>query len=80
MFPPCCWYKFYINVYIHHKLAEGRILVEGGVGQSASGSRDTTAPDLIGQEAGYSGRMGGLTSYLRGMRKGDWLRGRGEAP
>ena len=80
MFPPCCWYKFYINIYIHHKLAEGRILVEGGVGQSASGSGDTTAPDLHWQEASDSGGVGGFTAYFRGIREGDGLRGRGEAP
>ena len=44
--------------------AEGRLVSEGGDGQSASGSGDTTTSDLLGQEAGGSGRMGGLTAYL----------------
>ena len=50
---------------------------EGGDGQSTSGSGDTTVPDLLGQEAGKSGRMGGLTAYLRCMSKVDGLQGRG---
>ena len=61
------------------KKYEGRLVAEGGGRKSASGSRDTTAPDLLGQESGNSGGMGGLTAYLQGMRKGDGLRGRGEA-
>ena len=39
-----------------------------------------TVPDLLGQEAGDSGRMCGLIAYLKGMYKGDWLRGKGKAP
>ena len=35
----------------------------GGI-QSTSGSRDTTTPDLIGQESGSSSGMGGLADYL----------------
>ena len=46
------------------KKSEGRIVAEGGGRQSYSGSGDTTAPDLLGQEAGNSGVMGGLTAYL----------------
>ena len=51
---------------------------EGGGGKSASGSGETTAPNLCGQEAGKIGRMCSLTAYLRGMYEGDGLRGRGE--
>ena len=46
------------------KKAEGRFVVEGSGGQSTSGIRDTTALDLLGQEKGDCGRMGGLTAYL----------------
>ena len=35
----------------------------GGV-KSTSGSRDTIAPDLLGQESRNSGGMGGLADYL----------------
>ena len=44
--------------------AEGWFVVEGGDGESASGIRDTTSPDLLGKEADKSGRMGGLTTHL----------------
>ena len=54
-------------------------MAEGGGGKSVSRSGDTTAPDLLGQEAGDSGGMGGLKSYLRGMCEGGGLRGRGGA-
>ena len=60
------------------KKAEGRLVVEGGGKNIASGSRDTTATDLLGKEAGNSGVMGGFTTYFRVMREGDGLRGRGE--
>ena len=53
---------------------------EGGSGKSASGIWDTRSLDLLGQEAGYSVVMGGLTAYLRCMREVYGLRGRGEAP
>ena len=49
---------------VEGKKAEGKFVAEGGGGQSTSGSRDTTALDLLGQEAGESGEMGGLTAYL----------------
>ena len=39
-------------------------MVEGGGGNSTSGSGDTTTPDLLGQEEGISGGMGGLTDDL----------------
>ena len=39
-------------------------MAEGGVGQSASGSGVTTAPDICWQESGNSGRVGGLTDYF----------------
>ena len=41
---------------------------------------DTTASDLLGQESYKIGGMGGLMSDLQCMRKGDGIRGRGEAP
>ena len=47
--------------------SEGRLLEEGGFGQSASGSGDTAAPDLNLQEGGNSGRVGGFMAYFRGM-------------
>ena len=43
---------------------EGRFVAGGGGGKIISGRRDTTAPDLLGQEAGDSGVMGSLTAYL----------------
>ena len=49
---------------VEGKNSEGRVVAEGGGGQNASGSRDTTAPDLLGQEAGESGKMGGLVEYI----------------
>ena len=52
----------------------------GGGGQSTSGSRDTTAPELLGQETGESGRMGGLTAYLLCINEEYGLKGRGEFP
>ena len=36
---------------VEGKKAKGRLMAEGGGSNSASGSRDTTAPDLLGQEA-----------------------------
>ena len=55
---------------ILRKKAEGRLVAEGGGGQSTSGSGDTTAPDILGQEAGSTGRMGGLTAlYLRYLQR-----------
>ena len=49
---------------VEGKKAEGPFVAEGGGGKSTSGSGDTTAPDLLGQEAGDSGGMGGLTADL----------------
>ena len=49
-------------------------------GKSTSGIRDTNSLELLGQEAGDSGGMGGLAADLRYMRKGDGLRGRGGSP
>ena len=46
------------------KKAEVRFVTEGGGGKSTSWIGDTTAPDLLGQEAGESGGMGGLADYL----------------
>ena len=43
------------------KKAEGRFVAEGGGEKSNSGSGDTTDPNLLGQEAGDSGIMDGLT-------------------
>ena len=39
-------------------------MVEGRGGKITSGSGDTTAPDLLGQESGDSGVMGGLIDYI----------------
>ena len=52
---------------------------EGVIVKIASGSRDTTSPDLHLHELGDSGRVGGLTDYFRGILKGDRLRGKREA-
>ena len=46
------------------KNSEGRLVEKGGGRQSDSGSGDTTAPELIGQEEGNSGRMGGREAYI----------------
>ena len=53
-------------------------MAEGGGRKSASGSGETTDPDLLGYESRESDRMGGIMAYLRGMRKGDGLKGRGK--
>ena len=68
----------YIGDKVEGKKAEVRFMVEGGGGKSTSGSGDTIVPDLLGQEAGGSGGIGGLTAYLRCMRKGYSLLVRGE--
>ena len=49
---------------VEDKKSEGRFMLEGEGRQSASGSGDTTAPHLIGQETGDSGVMGGLTTNI----------------
>ena len=49
---------------VEGKKAEGRFVAEGGGVKSVSGSRDTTAPDLLGQEAGDSDIMGSLIAYI----------------
>ena len=54
-------------------------MAEGDGLQSNSSSGDTTALDLLGQEAGDSGRMSGLTTYLQGMCKIYMLQGREES-
>ena len=54
-------------------------MAEGDRVQSNSGSVDTTALELLVQEAGYSGRMSGLTTYLQGMCKIYMLQGREES-
>ena len=46
------------------KEAEELFVAEGGGEQSTSGSGDTTTPDLIGQETGKSGGMGGPTAHI----------------
>ena len=53
---------------------------EGRGVQRASGREETTAPDLLGQEARNRSGMGGLTAYILGMYGGDGFRGRGESP
>ena len=62
------------------KKAYGRFVEEGGNRQSNSGSGYRTTLDLIGQYGGDSGRMGGRMSYLRCIREGYGIRGRGEDP
>ena len=49
---------------VEGKKAKGRFLVEGGGGQSTSGSGNTTTPDLLGHKADGSDGIGGLTAYL----------------
>ena len=46
------------------KAAEGRVVAEGGIKQNTSGSGDTTAPDLLEQETGNSGGVGGPAAYF----------------
>ena len=46
------------------KDAEGRVVAEGGDRKITSGSGYTTAPDLLGQETGNSGGVGGPTAYF----------------
>ena len=55
-------------------------MAEGGSKKSTSGSKDTTAPDLLRQEAGNSGGMGGPMAHIQCMSNRDGLRGRGESP
>ena len=49
------------------KEAEGRIVAEGRGIKCTSRSRDTTTPDLLGQEKGNSDRVGGPTANFRRM-------------
>ena len=49
---------------VEGKNSEGRFMAEGGGGKRTSGSGDTTAPGLLGQEEGDSGGIGGLTAYF----------------
>ena len=46
------------------KSDEGRVVAAGGGKNSPSGSWDTAAPDLRGQETGDSGGVGGPTDYF----------------
>ena len=46
------------------KEAEVRVVAKGGGEQSTSGRRDTIAPDLLGQDTGNSGGVGGPTTYF----------------
>ena len=62
---------------VEGKKDEGRFVAEGGGGKSDSSSGDTTAPDLLEQEEGGCGGMGGLMAYTLGMREGYSLQGRG---
>ena len=55
------------------KEAERRFVAEGGIGKSTSGSKETTAPDLIGKETGESDGVSVPTSHFRRMCKGDGL-------
>ena len=47
---------------VKDKLAEVRVVAKGGGKKSTSGSRDTTATDLLGKETGNSGGVGGPTA------------------
>ena len=47
---------------VKDKTAEGRVVTEGGGKTITPGSGDTTAPDLLGQETGNSGGVGGPTA------------------
>ena len=44
--------------------SEGRVVAEGGGKNSPSGSRDTAAPDIFGQETYDSSRLGGPKAYF----------------
>ena len=46
-------------------------MAEDGGKQSTSGRGDTTAPDLLGQDTGDSGGLGGHMAYFRCMCEGD---------
>ena len=65
-----CWFPLMCDK-VKGKSAEVRVVAEGGDKQSNSGSGDTTTPDLFGQDAGYSGEVGGPTAYFRHMCEGD---------
>ena len=52
------------GVEVEYKMFEGWFVAECGDIKRSSGSRDTTTPDLIGQDTDNSGRMGGLTAYI----------------
>ena len=49
------------------KEADERLVAEGGDKKITSGSGDTTAQDLLGQETGNSGGVVGPTSHFRRM-------------
>ena len=49
---------------VEGKKDERRFMAEGGDRKSASGSGDTTAPDLLGQDTGNSVEMGVHMAYL----------------
>ena len=61
------------------KNSEGRFAVDGGSKNITSGSGGTTSPDLLGQEIGESGGMGGPTAHIQCMCKGYGIGRRGEA-
>ena len=49
---------------VEGKRSKGQFVAFGGRGQSNLGRVYTTAPGLLGQEAGNCGLMGVLTAYL----------------
>ena len=61
------------------KNSNGRFVVDGGSKTNNSGSGDTTSLNLLGQETGESGGMGGPTSHIQCTCKGDGIGRRGEA-
>ena len=62
------------------KAAEVRVVAEGRGTKSTSGSKDTAALDLLGQDTGDNGGVGGPTAYFLTFFKGDRILGRGKTP
>ena len=46
-------------------------MVQGGGEKSPSGSGNTAALDLLGQDTGSSGGLGGPMAYFRNLCEGD---------
>ena len=76
---------FHVGFLRHLKLLKANRLRDGSWRKVTAykvlqGGGDTTAPDILGQNTGKSGVMGGLKDYLLCMCEGDRLRGRVEDP